>query len=149
MWITNKSLNDPNEERQNWLYLALRRAIINCLLSFATKNKLQSHGKVCKNKIFCGIVMPSPKDNIVQFIQYMKAIKCYTFIMLKLNLWLKNRWMCKQPRKIFSNKNMWTYSSRIFNVNYMGFWYYMLRWTGKRSVGCFFNSVSSAKWKSC
>ena len=106
MWITNKSLNDPNEERQNWLYLALRRAIINCLLSFATKNKLQSHGKVCKNKIFCGIVMPSPKDNILQFIQYMKAIKCYTFIMLKLNLWLKNRWMCKQPRKIFSNKNV-------------------------------------------
>ena len=106
MWITNKSLNDPNEERQNWLHLALLRAIINSLLSFATKNKLQSHGKVCKNKIFCGIVMPSPKDNILQFIQYMKAIKCYTFIMLKLNLWLKNRWMCKQPRKIFSNKNV-------------------------------------------
>ena len=29
--------------------------------------------------------------------------------------------MCKQSRKIFNNKNSWTYFLRIFNANYMGF----------------------------
>ena len=37
---------------------------LNCLHSFATKNKLKSHEKVCKNKEFCGIVMRSEKDDI-------------------------------------------------------------------------------------
>ena len=31
--------------------------------------------KVCKNKDFCGIVMPSEKDNILEFNQYMKSDK--------------------------------------------------------------------------
>ena len=36
--------------------------ILNCLYSFVTENKLKSHEKVCENKVFCGIVMPSQKD---------------------------------------------------------------------------------------
>ena len=39
---------------------------LNCLHSFRTENKLKSHEKVCKNKDFCGIVMPSEKDNILE-----------------------------------------------------------------------------------
>ena len=31
---------------------------LNFLHSFRTQSKLKSHGKVCKNKDFCGIVMP-------------------------------------------------------------------------------------------
>ena len=45
--------------------------------------------KVCKNKDFCGIVMPSQKDNILKFNQYRKSDKSYTLFMLALNLWLK------------------------------------------------------------
>ena len=32
---------------------------LNCLHSFRTKNKLESHEKVCKNKSFCNVIMPS------------------------------------------------------------------------------------------
>ena len=37
--------------------------------------KIKSHGKVCKNKDFCGIVMLPEKDNILEFSQYMKSNK--------------------------------------------------------------------------
>ena len=37
---------------------------INCLNSFRTKNKLALHQKICKNKIFCKIVMPSEDTKI-------------------------------------------------------------------------------------
>ena len=36
---------------------------------------MKSHEKVCKNKDFYGIVMPSEKGNILQFNQYMKSDK--------------------------------------------------------------------------
>ena len=32
---------------------------LNCLYSFRTKNKLESHKKVCENKDFCNVIMPS------------------------------------------------------------------------------------------
>ena len=71
----------PNEEKEGWHYLAsaLLHGItskhegdfycLNCLHSFRTENKLKSHEKVCKNKDFCGIVMPSEKDQILKFNQ--------------------------------------------------------------------------------
>ena len=46
---------------------------MNCLHSFGTENKLKSHEKICKNKDFCGTVMPSEKDKILEFKQYMKS----------------------------------------------------------------------------
>ena len=48
---------------------------LNCLHSFRTENKLKSHEKICKNKDFCGIAMPSEKNNILEFNQYMKSNK--------------------------------------------------------------------------
>ena len=48
---------------------------LNCLHSFRTENKLKSHEKVCKNKYFCGILMPSEKHKILEFNQYMKSDK--------------------------------------------------------------------------
>ena len=42
---------------------------LNCLHSFRTENKLKPREKVCKNKDFCGIVMPSEKHNILVFNQ--------------------------------------------------------------------------------
>ena len=40
---------------------------LNSLHSFGTENKLKSHEKVCKNKNFCGSLMPSEKNNILEF----------------------------------------------------------------------------------
>ena len=46
---------------------------LNCVNSFKTENKLKSHEKTCKNKDFCGIAMPSKKNEILKFNQYMKS----------------------------------------------------------------------------
>ena len=48
---------------------------LNCLHSFRTENKLKSHEKICKNKDFCGIVMPLEKNYILEFNQYIKSDK--------------------------------------------------------------------------
>ena len=81
----------PNEEKEGWHYLAVKKLSVllhgitskhkcdfyclSCLHSFRTENKLKSHEKVCKNKDFCVIVMPSEKDKILEFNQYMKSDK--------------------------------------------------------------------------
>ena len=81
----------PNEEKERWHYLAVKKLFkllhgitskhkrnfycLNCLHSFRTENKIKSHGKVYKNKDFCGILMPSEKDKILEFNQYMKSDK--------------------------------------------------------------------------
>ena len=64
-----------NSEGKQWHYLkakklsALLRGItskhhgdfycLNCLHSFATERKLESNKKVCENKDFCNVIMPS------------------------------------------------------------------------------------------
>ena len=81
----------PNEEKDGWHYLAVKilsaflRGLTSkhqgdfyCLKSlhfFRTENKPESHEKVRKNKYFCGIVMASEKDNILEFNHYMKSDK--------------------------------------------------------------------------
>ena len=63
----------PNEE--GWHYLAVKKLsaslrgitskhhgdfyCLNCLHSFATERKLESNKKVCENKDFCNVIMPS------------------------------------------------------------------------------------------
>ena len=37
---------------------------LNCLHSFRTKSKLESHKKLCENKDFCSILMPSEDSKI-------------------------------------------------------------------------------------
>ena len=57
---------------------------LNCLHSFR------------KSKDFCGIVMPSEKDNILEFSQYMKSDKIPYIIHANIeSLIRKNRWVCK------------------------------------------------------
>ena len=48
---------------------------MNFLHSFRTENKLESQEKVCKKKDFCGIVLPSEKDRILELNEYMKSGK--------------------------------------------------------------------------
>ena len=81
----------PNEENEGRHYFALKNLSVllhgisskhrgdfyclKCLHSFRAENKLKSHEKVCKNRDFCGILMPSVKDKILEFNQYMKSDK--------------------------------------------------------------------------
>ena len=75
----------PNEEK-GWHYRAGRKSallrgmtskddnefyFLNCLHFFRAGNKLKSHEKVCKIKL----VIPSEKDNTLEFNQYVKLDK--------------------------------------------------------------------------
>ena len=62
---------------------------MNCLHSFRTENKLKSHEKVCKNKDFCGIVMPSENNSILQFNQYMMSDKMAYVIFVDIESLIK------------------------------------------------------------
>ena len=66
----------PNDEKEDWHYLAVKKLYpLLHGITFKTENKLKSHEKVCKNKDLCGIVMPSKKNYILEFNQYMKSDK--------------------------------------------------------------------------
>ena len=43
---------------------------LDCLHSFRTKNKLELHKRVCENKDFCNVIMPSEDINILEITQY-------------------------------------------------------------------------------
>ena len=83
----------PNGEK--WHYLAVKRLsaallrgvpskhhgnfyCLNCLHSFATENKLESHKKVCENKDFENkdfLITPSEDTKILKFNHYQKSDK--------------------------------------------------------------------------
>ena len=43
---------------------------LKCLHFFRAKNKLESHKKLCENKNFCDVVMPSEDTKVLEFNQY-------------------------------------------------------------------------------
>ena len=49
---------------------------LNCLHSFATENKGESHKKVCENKDFYQVVIPSEDTEVLEFNQYQKIVGC-------------------------------------------------------------------------
>ena len=63
---------------------------LNCLHSSRTENKFKSNVKICKNKDFCGIVMPTEKNKILKFNQYMKSDKMSYIIYADLESLIKN-----------------------------------------------------------
>ena len=46
-----------------------------CYNSFRTKNKIELHKRVCENKDFCNVIMPSEDPKILEFNQYQKSDK--------------------------------------------------------------------------
>ena len=53
---------------------------LNCLHSFSTKKKLESHKKVCENKEICNVIMPSEDNKILEFNQNQKSDKALVII---------------------------------------------------------------------
>ena len=47
----------------------------NCLHSFTTKNKLESHKNVCENEDFCDVIKSSEDTKLLEFNQYQKSDK--------------------------------------------------------------------------
>ena len=108
----------PNEEKEGQHYLAVKKLSallhriisnhkgnfygLNCLHCFRTENKLKSHEKVCKNKDFCGIVMPSEKDNILEFNRYMKSDKMLYIIYSDIETLIKKIDICANNPENYS-----------------------------------------------
>ena len=79
-----------NGEKQ-WTYLVVKKVSVllrgitskhhgdfhclNCLHFFATEKKLELHKKVCKNKGFFNVLIPSEDTEILEFNQYQKSDK--------------------------------------------------------------------------
>ena len=67
---------------------------LHCLYSFRTKNKLESH-KVCENKDFCNVIMPSEGTKILEFNQYQKSDEVPFIIYADLQCMLEKIGGCK------------------------------------------------------
>ena len=81
--IPNGEGHEARSEGRQWHYLAVKKLsallrgiaskihsdfyCLNCLYSFVTENKRESHKKVCKYKDLCKMVMPSEDTKILEF----------------------------------------------------------------------------------
>ena len=88
---SGKSYSFNDFKRRKWHYLAVKKLFallreitskhlgdfycLKCLSSFATENKCESHKKVCENKDFCNVAIPSKDTKILEFNQYWKSDK--------------------------------------------------------------------------
>ena len=101
---------------EGWHYLAVKKLsallreisskddggfhCLNCLHLFSTKNKIESHKKVCENKDFCSVVKPSEDAKILQCNQYQKSDKAPFIIYADLESAIENFDWCKNsPEK--------------------------------------------------
>ena len=66
------------------------------------ENKRKSHEKVCKNKDAIRIVMPSKKDKILEFNQYMKSDKMSCIIYADMESLTKKIYECSNNPENFS-----------------------------------------------
>ena len=116
------SLIIRNEEKKDWHYLtvkklsALLRTItskhdgnyycLDCLHSSKTKRNLKYHEKAYKSKVFCGIVMPSEKDNISEYNQCMKSDKMPYIIYADIEFLMKEIYdYANNPENSSTTKN--------------------------------------------
>ena len=68
---------------------------LNCLHSFATENKRESHKKLCENKDFYNVIMPSGDTKILEFNQYQKSDKAPFIIYADLKCMIEKIDGCK------------------------------------------------------
>ena len=77
---------------------------LNCLHSFTTRKKLKSHKKVCENKDFGSVVMPSKDTKILEFNQYQESYKILSLIYVDLESLIKRTDGCKNKFEKSSTK---------------------------------------------
>ena len=125
------SKHNANREKQvillmipngkEWYYLAVKKLLallrgitskhhsafycLSCLHSFTTKNKLESHKRVCENKGYCNLIMPFEDTKILEFNQYQKSDKASFTIHTDLECIIATIDGCKNnPENLYTTK---------------------------------------------
>ena len=90
--ISNREKQEAKSKgRRRWHYLAVKKLsallrgitsknngnlyCLNYFHSSRTKKKLETHKRVCKNKDFYNVIMPSEDTKVLEFNQYQKSEK--------------------------------------------------------------------------
>ena len=95
---------------ENWHYLTVKnlsrllRGItsnqdgdfycLNCFHSYRTKNKLEAHEKICENRDYCHIEMPTNDNNMIKYNQGEKSIKSPFIVYADLECLLEKMSTC-------------------------------------------------------
>ena len=119
--------------REGWHYLAKNKLsallegiiskhqgdfyCLNCFHSLTTKNKLQSHKKVCENKDFRNIIMPSEDTKILQFNQCQISDKAPFIIYADLDCITKKIDGCKNNPENSSKTKVREHISSGFSMS--------------------------------
>ena len=106
---------------ENWHYLTVKnlsrllRGIannhvgdvycLNCFHSYRTKNKLEAHQKICENRDYCHVEMPTKDNNTIKYNQGEKFIKLPFVVYADLECLLKKMSTCyNNPEKSSATK---------------------------------------------
>ena len=68
---------------------------LNCFHSYRTRNKLESHKKICENHDYCNVEMPTKSNNIIKYNQGEKSIKLPFVIYTHLECLLEKMSTCQ------------------------------------------------------
>ena len=67
---------------------------LNCFHAYRTKNKLETHKKICENHHYCHVEMPNEDNKIIKYNQGEKSIKSLFIIYTDLECLLeKNKYL--------------------------------------------------------
>ena len=68
---------------------------LNCFRSYRTKNKLESHKKICENHNYCNVEMPTKDNNLIKYNQGEKSIKLPFVVYADLECLLEKMSTCQ------------------------------------------------------
>ena len=68
---------------------------LNCFHSYRTRNKLESHKKICENHNYCNVEMPTKNNNIIKYNQGKKSIKLPFVVYADLECLLEKMSTCQ------------------------------------------------------
>ena len=78
---------------------------LNCLYSFRTKNKLESHKTECENKYLCGAIISYEDTKILELNQFQKSDETLSIIYIGLESLIQKVGGCKNnSENLFSRK---------------------------------------------
>ena len=89
---------------------------LNCFHSYRTKNKLEAHKKICENRDYCRVEMPTNDNNIIKYNHGEKSIKLPFVVYADLECLLEKMSTCYNNPEASSTTKINTYTIGLFNI---------------------------------